>query len=91
LEQFAQTEKQLLAAAKIEARRYPEIKLFENLFCIGFINAAPISAILETPHRFADKIKVWIYVRLGLIKRFAGGKIYSEQLSKALTVYSKTL
>ena len=82
MEQFAQTEKQLLAAAKIEARRYPEIKLFENLFCIGFINAAPISAILETPHRFADKRKVWMYAGLGLMKRSSGGKIYSEKLSK---------
>ena len=64
LEQFEQTEKQLLAAAKIEAKRYPEIKFFEDVPGIGFISAATISAILETPHRFADKRKVWMYAGL---------------------------
>jgi transposase len=82
LEQFEQTEKQLLAAAKIEAKRYPEIKFFEDVPGIGFISAATISAILETPHRFADKRKVWMYAGLGLMKRSSGGKIYSEKLSK---------
>jgi len=33
-------EKQLLAAAKIEAKRYPEIKFFEDVPGIGFISAA---------------------------------------------------
>jgi transposase len=82
LEQFEQTEKQLLAAAKIEAKRYTEIKFFEDVPGIGFISAATISAILETPHRFADKRKVWMYAGLGLMKRSSGGKIYSEKLSK---------
>jgi transposase len=82
LEQFEQTEKQLLAAAKIEAKRYPEIKLFQDVPGIGFISAATISAILETPHRFADKRKVWMYAGLRLMKRSSGGKIYSGKLSK---------
>jgi transposase len=82
LEQSELTEKQLIAAAKVQAKCYPEIKNFEAVPGIGFINAATISAILETPHRFADKRKVWMYAGLGLTTRASGGKIYSESLSK---------
>jgi transposase len=82
LEQSEETERQLIAAAKAQARQYPEIKSFQDVPGIGFINAATISAILETPHRFSNKRKVWMYAGLGLTKRSSGGKIYSEALSK---------
>jgi transposase len=81
LEQLEQTEKQLLAAARAQAKYYPEIKHFEDIPGIGFIHAATISAILETPYRFANKRKVWMYAGLGLMKRSSGGKPYSEKLS----------
>ena len=32
---------------------------------IGLIHAATISAIIETPHRFANKKKVWMYAGIG--------------------------
>ncbi len=82
LEQYEQTEKELLEAARAQARQYPEIKHFEALPGIGFISAATISAILETPHRFADKRKVWMYAGLGIMTRASGGKTYSEKLSR---------
>jgi transposase len=82
LEQLEQTEKEILTAAKTQAKHYPEIKLFQDLPGIGFIHAATISAILETPHRFADKRKVWMYAGLGIMTRSSGGKLYSEKLTK---------
>jgi transposase len=88
LEESEQTEKELLAAAKAQAKNYPEIKCFEALPGIGFINAATVSAILETPHRFADKKKVWMYAGLGIMTRASGGKTYSEKLS---TDYNRLL
>jgi transposase len=88
LEQSEQTEKELLAAARAQAKHYPEIKHFEALPGIGFISAATISAILETPHRFADKKKVWMYAGLGIMTRSSGGKVYSEKLS---TDYNRLL
>jgi len=88
LEQSEQTEKELLAAARAQAKHYPEIKYFEALPGIGFISAATISAILETPHRFADKRKVWMYAGLGIMTRSSGSKIYSEKLS---TDYNRLL
>jgi transposase len=88
LEQSEQTEKEILAAARAMAKHYPEIKHFEDLPGIGFISAATISAILETPYRFADKRKVWMYAGLGIMKRSSGGKTYSEKLS---TDYNRLL
>jgi len=88
LEQSEQTEKELLAAARAQAKHYPEIKHFEALPGIGFTSAATISAILETPHRFADKRKVWMYAGLGIMTRSSGSKTYSEKLS---TDYNRLL
>jgi len=88
LEQLEQTEKKILAAVKVHAKQCPEIRLFEDIPGIGFIHAATVSAILETPHRFADKRKVWMYAGLGLMKRSSGGKLYSEKLT---TDYNRLL
>jgi transposase len=88
LEQSEQTEKDLLAAARAQAKNYPEIKHFQALPGIGFISAATISAILETPYRFADKKKVWMYAGLGIMRRSSAGKVYSEKLS---TDYNRLL
>jgi transposase len=88
LEQSQKTEEELLKAAKNQAKHYPEIKHFEDLPGIGFISAATISAILETPYRFADKRKVWMYAGLGIMTRSSGGKTYSEKLS---TDYNRLL
>jgi transposase len=88
LKQSETTENDLLAAAKAQAKSYPEIKYFNALPGIGFIHAATISAILETPHRFADKRKVWKYAGLGLMIRSSGGKLSSEKLT---TDYNRLL
>ena len=88
IEQSEQNEKDLLAEAKAIAKHYPEIKQFEKIPGIGFIHGATVSAILETPHRFANKRKVWMYAGLGLMKESSGGKLYSEKLS---TDYNRLL
>jgi transposase len=82
LEQTQSTEEMILSEAKTEAKQYLEIKLLDSIPGVGFIHAATISAILETPHRFGDKRKVWMYAGLGIDKNSSGGKIYSERLSK---------
>jgi transposase len=88
LEQSEQTENDLLAAAKAQAKQYPEVKYFKALPGIGFIHAATISSILETPHRFANKRKVWMYAGLGLMQRSSGGKVSPEKLT---TDYNRLL
>jgi transposase len=76
------------AAAKVQARHYAEIELFESIPGIGFIHAATVSAIIETPHRFATKSKAWMYAGLGIMKKTSGGKVYTEKLS---TDYNRQL
>jgi transposase len=88
LEQIEKTQHKILAAAKAQAKQYPEIRNFKALPGIGFTNAATVSAILETPHRFADKRKVWMYAGLGLMKQSSGGKLYAERLT---TEYNRLL
>jgi transposase len=81
LDQTEHTAEAILAIAKETAKNYPEIKLLDGIPGVGFINAATISAILETPHRFANKKKVWMYAGLGLVRRSSGGKLYTEKLT----------
>jgi transposase len=82
LDKTQETSEDILAEAKEQAKQYPEIKLLDGIHGVGFINAATISAILETPHRFADKRKVWMYAGLGIDKSSSGGKVLSEKLGK---------
>jgi len=72
----------ILSEAKVQAKQYTEIKLLDEIPGVGFVNAATISAILETPHRFADKRKVWMYAGLGIDIKSSGSKIYSEKLGR---------
>ena len=60
---------------------YPEIKIFEKLPGIGQIHASTISAILETPHRFINKRKVWKYAGFGIVKKQSSNKVYYTKLS----------
>jgi len=49
---------------------------------IGLIHAATISAIIDTPHRFANKKKVWMYAGVGIMERSSGEKVYSRKLTR---------
>jgi transposase len=89
LEQSEQNESGLLAAIKVQAKNYTEIKRFKAFPGIGFVHAVTISAILETPHRFASKRKVWMYAGLGLMPRSSGDKLCSEKLTTDYNRLSK--
>jgi len=82
LDQSQKVEATLLSEAKVQAKHYSEIKLLDGIPGVGFIHAATISAILETPHRFANKRKVWMYAGLGLDKESSAAKVRGERLSK---------
>jgi transposase len=82
LDQAQQTEDAIISEAHVQAHQYSEIKLLDGIPGVGFINAATISAILENPHRFENKRKVWMYAGLGINKESSAGKTYAEKLSK---------
>ena len=79
LEGQIQTTKQKLAFA---SKKYPEVGRFQKVKGIGLINAVTICAIISTPHRFADKKKLWGYAGLGIVKRQSSDKVYSERLTQ---------
>lgn len=88
LDGLEKEEVKILRAARLQARQYSEIKLFRELPGVGFITAATVSAVLETPHRFADKRKVWAYSGFGIARRSSGSRSYSEKLD---TDYNRLL
>jgi transposase len=88
LDQIQDNLETILAEARLQAKRYPEIALIDEIPSIGFIIAATIVAILENRHRFANKRKVWAYAGFGISKNSSANKIYSEKLGKE---YNRTL
>jgi transposase len=67
-------QKKALRAMKHLGRTYPEIKQFEKIPGIGEILSHIFDAFIQTPHRFANKRKLWRYCRLGITDRSSDGK-----------------
>jgi transposase len=67
-------QKRALRAMKQLGRKYPEIKEFEKIPGIGEILSHIFDAFIQTPHRFANKRKLWRYCRLGITDRSSDGK-----------------
>jgi transposase len=63
-----------LKAMKQLGRTYPEIKEFQKIPGIGEILSHIFDAFIQTPHRFANKRKLWRYCRLGITDRSSDGK-----------------
>jgi transposase len=82
LDQIQDNLETILAEVKLQAKRYQEIRLIDEIPGVGFIIAVTIVAILENPHRFANKRKVWKYAGLGIVKKSSANKTYAEKLSK---------
>jgi transposase len=55
-------------------RKYREIKEFMKIHGIGEVGAHIFDALIQTPHRFPDKRKLWRYCRLGVKDRSSDGK-----------------
>ncbi len=69
LDQVHEVQEELLGHIRKQSRQYSEIKRFKHIPGIGTVHAATISAIVETPHRFANKKKLWMYAGLGLAEK----------------------
>lgn len=75
LDQLSNSKNKFKRHMRIQSKQYPEIKKFMKIPGIGLIHAATISAIMETPHRFANKKKVWMYAGIGLMERSSGERV----------------
>ncbi len=67
-------QKLALKAMKQLGRKYSEIKEFKKIPGVGDIGAHIFDAIIQTPHRFANKRQLWRYCRLGITDRSSDGK-----------------
>jgi transposase len=83
LDQVHEVQEELLGHLRKQSRQYAEIKRLKHIPGIGTVHAATISAIVETPHRFANKKKLWMYAGLGLAERASGEKVYSRNLTRS--------
>jgi transposase len=82
LDQVRESKERLKRNIIIQSKQYPEIKKFMKVPGIGLIHASTISAIIETPHRFSNKKKIWMYAGIGLMERSSGETVYSRKLTR---------
>ena len=82
LDQVQEVREEILGQIRRQSRGYSEIKRFKKIPGIGPVHAATVSAIVENPHRFANKKKLWMYAGLGLAEQISGGKVYSRKLTR---------
>ena len=82
LDQVEEIREKILGHIRRQSRGYSEINRFREIPGIGMVNAATVSAIVEDPHRFANKKKLWMYGSLGLAERESGGKLYSRKFTR---------
>jgi len=82
LDQVEEVREEILGQIRKHGRGYSEIKRFKKIPGIGTVHAATVSAIVEDPHRFANKKKLWMYAGFGLAERESGGKVYSRKLTR---------
>lgn len=55
-------------------QKYPEIKEFQKIPGVGEVLSHTFDAFIQTPHRFANKHKLWRYCRLGITDHSSDGK-----------------
>jgi len=67
-------QKNAFKTVKQLGQKYPEIKEFQKIPGVGEVLAHTFDAFIQTPHRFADKHKLWRYCRLGITERSSDGK-----------------
>jgi transposase len=90
LDQVQGVQEELFGHMCKQSRRYSEIKRFKQIPGIGPVHAATIAAIVETPHRFANKKKLWMYAGFGLAEKVSGGKVYSKNLTRNYNRFLKS-
>jgi transposase len=70
-----------------ESRKHPAAQLLCQIRCIGPIRAALLIALIQTPHRFRTKRRLWAYSGLALATRTSADYRFLEgplQRSKRL-------
>lgn len=64
------------------AKSLQQIAQFCELPGVGLIHAATFLAVVDTPHRFGDKRKLWAYCGLAVVSRSSGSAQGPEHLNR---------
>jgi len=72
LDQAQERRARLHARLTRQARAFEPIRRFQAVPGIGVVRAATFYALVDTPHRFATRSKLWSYCGIGLARRESG-------------------
>lgn len=68
-----------LKTMKRYSERFPEVAALDSVPGVGSINACRFVAYVQTPHRFANRRRLWRYSRMGIIDRRSDGHALGRQ------------
>jgi len=74
MDQTDEMRKSALKSMKQLGRKYTEIHEFKKIPGVADIIAHVFDAIIQTPHRFTKRSRLWKYCRLSIIDRTSDGK-----------------
>jgi len=83
IDHFSGQKQRLRQQISRRAQNLPVIAAFQHVPGIGLIRAATFFAIIDTPHRFANKRKVWPYCGLGVAGRQFDQMIGPKHLTRS--------
>jgi len=82
IDHFSGQKQRLRQQISTASQNFPVIAAFQHVPGIGLIRAATFFTIIDTPHRFADKRKVWSYCGLGVVGRQSDQMIGPKHLTR---------
>ena len=82
LDQAQERRARLHARLTRQARAFEPIRRFMGVPGVGVVRAATFYALVDTPHRFATRSKLWVYCGIGLAQRTSGEKSEPAHLAR---------
>ena len=82
IDHFSAQKQRLRKQISRGSQNFPVVAAFQHVPGIGLIRAATFFAIIDTPHRFAHKRKVWSYCGLGVVGRQSDQIIGPKHLTR---------
>lgn len=91
LDQAQERRARLHARLTRQARAFEPLRRFMGVPGIGVIRAATFYALVDTPHRFATRSKLWSYCGIGLAQRTSGEQSEPAHLARRFNRHLKAV
>jgi len=82
IDHFQEQKSQLRQELARRSRAFPEIATFRQAPGVGLVRATTFFALVDTPHRFAHKRKLWAYCGLAVVSRRSDGRAGPKHLNR---------